>query len=953
MGQDRFAHRGALICAVGAFLLLCATPVQSKAGIAIMGLDLGSEHFKVAIVKPGVPMEIALNTESKRKTPTIVAIKGEDTLTGGPAAATALKFPTHSFRDVVGLLGKKFDSTAVKEYKEMFPFAEVSATEEGTVQFKHPDIEQPMAVEQVLALILKSAKSIASNYAETNVRDCVITVPVYMNQFERERLIYVAEKLADLKVLQLINQNAAIALNFGMFRRKEFADGAKNVVIYDMGATKTVATVVEIKIDEKSKDPTATILGVSWDRSLGGLQWDLRVRDFLKKKFEEANPKLSPVTKPRALAKLLKEAQKVRQVLSANAKAQARIENLTGDDVDLRQAISREEIEEMCKDLFARALAPIENAIEMSQLDKATGASEVLLFGGLTRTPLIKTMLTDNGFSLLANINTDEAAAIGASYRAADLSSAFRVKPFAIKNASPVQIQVEFEREITDEDTGEKKIKHSKRILFAPGNVYPQKKVLTFNRYTDDFSFDVNYGNVDDYKHLTNDQEYFQAKKIMTVQVTGVAHALEKHPEAKSKGIKVHFSLDDNGIFHYTKVEHLFEEQQLVEEKKKDDKTADSKDKKTDPEADAIFKTLDMNDFKGMDFNDPESMKLFQDKMKTLNLDEAMKKAKAEKKEGDSEEVPADDEENKPADEAKPAEEAKEGDEKKEEEKPEPKYKTVKRSVTLAGEPKAHTGEMPAKEATEAMAAFLKKLQDAEAEKKAREAALNDIETFIYDKKDKLDLAGEGYAETVGEEEKEKIRTALTEADKWLWDVEEPTSAVYKEKLGELEKISAKWLNRAKEFQERPKILESFEDQFNHTRYLIQHIKKTHAEQPEDDRTFTDKEIETLETKYKEVMDWKNETKATQDSMDLTAEPVLTYAESFKKSEILRREADYVIKRAKSWRPKPKKEEPKKEEKAGDEPAKEGDKADSTSDDKTKESSEKTEEKKSDTHEEL
>ena len=136
----------------------------------------------------------------------------------------------------------------------------------------------------------------------------------------------------------------------------------------------------------------------------------------------------------------------------------------------------------MCKDLFARALAPIENAIEMSQLDKATGASEVLLFGGLTRTPLIKTMLTDNGFSLLANINTDEAAAIGASYRAADLSSAFRVKPFAIKNASPVQIQVEFEREITDEDTGEKKIKQSKRILFAPGNSFPQKKVLTFNR---------------------------------------------------------------------------------------------------------------------------------------------------------------------------------------------------------------------------------------------------------------------------------------------------------------------------------------------------------------------------------------------------------------------------------------------------------------------------------------
>merc|ERR1712048_604201 len=129
----------------------------------------------------------------------------------------------------------------------------------------------------------------------------------------------------------------------------------------------------------------------------------------------------------------------------------------------------------------------------------------------------------------------------------------------------------------------------------------------------------------------------------------------------------------------------------------------------------------------------------------------------------------------------------------------EPKYKTVKINENLNGEPESHIGGVPAKEATEAMAKFLKKLQDAEEEKKAREAALNAIETFIYDKKDKLELEGEGYAETVGEEEKEKIRTALSEADEWLWDVEEPTSQTYKDKLAELEKITKKWMSRAYE----------------------------------------------------------------------------------------------------------------------------------------------------------
>ena len=32
------------------------------------------------------------------------------------------------------------------------------------------------------------------------------------------------------------------------------------------------------------------------------------------------------------------------------------------------------------------------------------------------------------------------------------------------------------------------------RTLFNAGNPFPQKKVLTFNRHTDDFSFNVFYG---------------------------------------------------------------------------------------------------------------------------------------------------------------------------------------------------------------------------------------------------------------------------------------------------------------------------------------------------------------------------------------------------------------------------------------------------------------------------
>lgn len=41
-----------------------------------------------------------------------------------------------------------------------------------------------------------------------------------------------------------------------------------------------------------------------------------------------------------------------------------------------------------------------------------------------------------------------------------------------------------------------KTVKHNKRILFDRMAPYPQRKVITFNRYNTDFAFDINYGDL-------------------------------------------------------------------------------------------------------------------------------------------------------------------------------------------------------------------------------------------------------------------------------------------------------------------------------------------------------------------------------------------------------------------------------------------------------------------------
>jgi len=44
-----------------AFLICITSNIVTVDSLAVMSVDLGTEFMKIAIVKPGIPMEIALN----------------------------------------------------------------------------------------------------------------------------------------------------------------------------------------------------------------------------------------------------------------------------------------------------------------------------------------------------------------------------------------------------------------------------------------------------------------------------------------------------------------------------------------------------------------------------------------------------------------------------------------------------------------------------------------------------------------------------------------------------------------------------------------------------------------------------------------------------------------------------------------------------------------------------
>merc|ERR1719309_307857 len=150
---------------------------------------------------------------------------------------------------------------------------------------------------------------------------------------------------------------------------------------------------------------------------------------------------------------------------------------------------------------------------------------QVILVGGGSRVPRVQELLAQFvNRELGKSLNTDESAAMGAVYKAADLSSGFKVKKFITKEAVVFPVDVNFERELEGEDGDTKKVR---RTLFSRMNPYPQKKIMTFNKHVKDFTFYVNYQDLD-YLGPT-EISYLGKQNISSVLVKGVAGALDKN----------------------------------------------------------------------------------------------------------------------------------------------------------------------------------------------------------------------------------------------------------------------------------------------------------------------------------------------------------------------------------------------------------------------------------------
>ncbi len=446
-------------------LLLFSTNVRAIS--AVLGVDLGTEYIKASLVKPGIPLEIVLTKDSRRKETAAVAFKPSqhalqsgsypERAYGSDAIALAARFPGDVYPNLKTLLGLPLDDSIVEEYAARHPHLQLEATKNrGTVAFKSKatEGEEAWMVEELLAMELQSIQRNAEVLAgpDSSVRSVVVTVPPFYTTDEK-RAVELACELVGLKVLSLISDGLAVGLNYATSRTfPTVNEGGKPEyhMVFDMGAGSTKATIMKFQ-GRTVKDvgkynkmvQEVQVLGNGWDRTLGGDAFNYLILDDMISKFVETSAaKKASVTVEgvrghgRAMAKLLKEAERLRHILSANVEAAGSFEGLY-EDIDFRYKVSRADFEKMAESHAERVGIAVQKALNVAELDIAQ-IDSVILHGGASRTPFVQKQLEKfaGGDKLRSNVNSDEAAVFGAGFRAAELSPSFRVKEIRVSEGA-------------------------------------------------------------------------------------------------------------------------------------------------------------------------------------------------------------------------------------------------------------------------------------------------------------------------------------------------------------------------------------------------------------------------------------------------------------------------------------------------------------------------------------
>ncbi|XP_012261434.2 heat shock 70 kDa protein 4 isoform X2 [Athalia rosae] len=526
------------------------------AAMSVIGIDFGNESCYIAVARAG-GIETIANDYSLRSTPSCVAFSGKNRILGVAAKNQMVTNMKNTISGFKRLLGRKYNDPFVQRELRNLGY-KTSQQPDGSIgiHVHYLGEDHVFSPEQITGMLFTKLKDISETALQTAVNDCVISVPSYFTQAEREALLDAA-RIAGLNVLRLFNETTATALCYGIYKQDLPAPeaGPRNVVFVDCGYA---SLQVSICAFHKGK---LKMLASAADPQLGGREIDYILADHFCKEFQ-TRYKIDAHTNPRAYLRLLAEVEKLKKQMSANSTTLPLNIECFMEEKDVHGELKRADMESMCAHLFRRVETTLKQCFVDSKL-KLEDIHSVEIAGGSSRVPAIKRLIEEVfGRGTSTTLNQDESVARGCALQCAMLSPAVRVREFSVTDIQPYPLKLTWDAAAGEEGEME---------VFGQNHPVPFSKMLTFYR-SEPFSLTASYS----IPPQTYPDTHVRTFLIKNVKPT---------PEGESSKVKVKVRINLNGILTVASATLVEKREPTQQEKEEEEKQQQKENNmETDPQ---------------------------------------------------------------------------------------------------------------------------------------------------------------------------------------------------------------------------------------------------------------------------------------------------------------------------------------------------------------------------------